>query len=169
VSAMIIVIMGVAGAGKSTVGELLAAELHCEFLDGDSLHPPANIEKMTRGVPLTDADRAPWLAEIHARIVESFERGESLVVACSALKQQYRDTLERGVAITWVYLKGTQALIRGRLQHRQHHFMRAQMLASQFADLQEPEDAIVVDVAVEPAVAVRQIVNAVSGARAKAS
>ncbi len=167
--AMIIVIMGVAGAGKSTVGQLLAAELHCEFLDGDSLHPQANIEKMTRGIPLTDADRAPWLTTVHARIVDSYQRGECLVVACSALKQRYRDTLEAGVAITWVYLKGSEELIRERLQHRQHHFMKTQMLASQFADLEEPGDAIVVDVAAEPSVAIDQIVNAVSPARAQAS
>ncbi len=151
--------MGVAGSGKSTVGQLLATELHCRFLDGDSLHPSRNVEKMAHGIPLTDADRAPWLAAIHARIVESFQRREHLVVACSALKRQYRDTLNSDVAITWVYLKGSDALIRERLQHREHHFMKAQMLASQFADLEEPADAIVIDVAVEPAVAVRQIVS----------
>ena len=113
---MIVVIMGVAGCGKSTVGELLASELHFRFLDGDSLHPPANIEKMTHGIPLTDADRAPWLAAVHSQIVESFQRGERLVIACSALKQRYRDTLEGGVTITWVYLKGSYALICERLQ-----------------------------------------------------
>ena len=166
---MIIVIMGVAGAGKSTVGQLLAAELSCEFLDGDSLHPPANIEKMTRGIPLTDADRAPWLAAIHARIVESFQRGQSLVVACSALKQHYRETLADCVEITWVYLKGSEEVIRGRLQNRQHHFMKAQMLASQFADLEEPADAIIIDVVVAPPVAVQQIVSALRLSRAKAS
>jgi gluconokinase len=166
---MIICIMGVAGAGKSTVGQLLAPELRCEFLDADSLHPPVNIEKMTRGIPLTDADRAPWLAAVHARIAWSFQRRESLVVACSALKQRYRETLARGVAITWVYLKGSEELIRARLQKRQHHFMTAQMLASQFADLEEPAEAIVLDVGVAPAVAVRQILNALSPARAEAS
>ncbi len=168
-TAMIVVIMGVAGAGKSTVGQLLAAELHCEFLDGDSLHPPANIEKMTRGVPLTDADRAPWLAAIHARIVESLQGGHSLVVACSALKQRYREALSDGVAITWVYLKGSEEVIRARLQHREHHFMKAQMLASQFADLDEPTNAIVIDVTAAAADAVRLIVNALAPARAKAS
>src|SRR5262245_62143997 len=152
---MVIVIMGVAGSGKSTVGELLAGELHFRFLDGDSLHPPANVEKMTQGIPITDADRAPWLAGVHSPIVASFQRGEGLVIACSALKQRYRDTLEAGVAITWVYLKGSYELILEHLQRRQHHFMKPQMLASQFADLEEPADAIVIEVAVEPAVAVR--------------
>jgi gluconokinase len=166
---MIIIVMGVAGVGKSTVGQLLAAELHCEFLDGDSLHPSANIEKMTRGIALTDADRAPWLAAIHSRIVESFERGQSLVVACSALKQRYRETLADGVSTTWVYLKGSEEVIRARLLERQHHFFKAQMLASQFADLEEPADAIVIDVEIAPSVAVRQIVGALFPAQAKAS
>jgi gluconokinase len=166
---MIIVVMGVAGAGKSTVGQMLAADLRSEFLDGDSLHPPANIQRMTMGIPLTDADRAPWLAAIHARIVGSFERGQGLVVACSALKQHYRETLADGVSITWVYLKGSEEVIRARLLERQDHFFKAQMLASQFADLEEPTDAIVVDVAVEPAFAVWQILNALNAARARAS
>jgi gluconokinase len=124
---------------------------------------------MTRGVPLTDADRAPWLAAVHARLVESFQRRDNLVVACSALKQRYRQTLAHGVAITWVYLKGSEEEIRAHLQNRQHHFMRAQMLAGQFADLEEPTDAIVIDVSVAPAAAVRQIINEISPVRAKAS
>jgi len=166
---MIAVIMGVAGAGKSTVGQLLATELGCRFVDGDLLHSPANIEKMTHGIPLTDADRAPWLMAIHFRIAESFERGECLVVACSALKQKYRDTLEAGVAVTWVYLKGGEELIQERLHQRQHHFMKAGMLASQFADLEEPANAIVVDVSVEPTMAVAQIVSALNVSQIKAS
>lgn len=156
---MIIVVMGVAGAGKSSIGQLLASELRCEFLDGDSLHPAANIHKMTVGIPLTDADRVPWLAAVHARIVESFERGRNLVVACSALKQRYRETLANGVSITWVYLKGSEEVIRARLLERQHHFMKAEMLASQFADLEEPTDAIVIDVEMAPSVAAREVLG----------
>ncbi len=168
-SARVIVVMGVAGAGKSTIGALLAAELRCEFLDGDALHPAANIQKMTAGIPLTDADRAPWLAAIHARIVESVERGRDLVVACSALKQRYRETLAARVSITWIYLQGSEDVIRARLLQRQHHFFKAQMLASQFADLEEPANAIVVDAELAPSVAVREIVDALSPARAKTS
>jgi gluconokinase len=165
----IVVAMGVAGSGKTTIGQLLAAELHCDFLDGDTLHPATNIRKMAQGIPLTDADRAPWLAAIRARIVESFDAGRPLVVACSALKQQYRDTLAAGVPLVWVYLKGSEEVIGARLRKRPQHFMKAQMLASQFADLEEPTDAIVIDVAVAPAVAVRQIVDSLSAARAQAS
>lgn len=154
---MILILMGVAGSGKSTVGQLLASESGCGFLDGDSLHPAANIRKMTMGIPLTDADRQPWLAAIHARIAQSFQRGQSLVVACSALQQRYRETLAEGVPVTWVYLKGSEELIRARLLQRQHHFFKAQMLASQFADLEEPSNAIVIDAAMEPHLAVGKI------------
>lgn len=164
---MIAVIMGVAGAGKSTVGQLVARQLGCRFLDGDLLHSPANIEKMTHGIPLNDADRAPWLMAIHSRIAESFERGECLVVACSALKQKYRDTLEAGVAVTWVYLKGSEELIQERLRQRQHHFMKTGMLASQFADLEEPANAIVIGIGAEPTLAVTQIVNALNVSQIK--
>jgi gluconokinase len=164
----IIVLMGVAGAGKTTVGQLLAADLGWAFLDADSLHPMANIEKMTRGIPLTDADREPWLAAVHARIVESFQKHQDLVVACSALKQRYRETLARGVDAIWVYLKGSEEMIRARLQGRQHHFMKAKMLASQFADLEEPSDAIVVDIAITPSAAVQKISNALTSSPAHA-
>lgn len=154
--------MGVVGSGKTTIGELLAARLQCTFIDGDSLHPPANVEKMSRGIPLTDADRAPWLAAIHARMTEALARGERLVIACSALKQKYRDTLARGVEIAWVYLKGSHDLIFARLQGRSHHFMKPGMLASQFADLEEPNDAIVVDISNPPDAIVQNIVSTIS-------
>jgi 6-phosphogluconolactonase len=147
---MIVVVIGVAGSGKSTIGSKLARALGCQFLEGDTLHPPANIEKMSRGIPLDDDDRSPWLSEIHARIVEAYSRGSSLVVACSALKQKYRDTLERGVAITWVYLKGSKDLLRARLQQRTSHFMKAEMLDGQVAALEEPSNVIVIDITAPP-------------------
>jgi gluconokinase len=159
---VIIVIMGVAGSGKTTVGELLSESLQCTFLDADSLHPPANIDKMSRGIPLTDIDREPWLLAIHSRIVQSVQREEQLVVACSALKQRYRDTLARDVAIVWVYLKGTADLIMARLRARSHHYMKAEMLASQLADLEEPTDAIVIDISLSPNEAVQQILSTIS-------
>ena len=169
VKSLIIVVMGVAAAGKSTVGHALATELHYEFLDADTLHPAANIRKMRDGIPLTDTDRAPWLAAIHSHIVESFQGGRSLVVACSALKQKYREIVAGGTPVVWVYLKGTEEVIRARILKRQHHFFKAQMLPSQFADLEEPADAIVVDVDIAPSVAVRQIMGALFPRRAKPS
>src|SRR5437764_10199215 len=115
---VIVVLMGVAGSGKTTIGNMLADAILCPYLEGDSLHPAANVEKMSHGIPLTDADRAPWLEAIHARLVDAFGRGETLVVSCSALKQSYRTVLAEGIQIIWVYLKGAAALIRSRLQHR---------------------------------------------------
>jgi gluconokinase len=162
---MIVIVMGVAGSGKTTIGQLLARELHSTFVDADVFHPASNIEKMSHGIPLTDGDRAPWLLALHARILEASSRSESLVLACSALKQSYRDTLDRGVSVSWVYLKGTEELIRSRMQSRPEHFMKADMLASQFAALEEPSDAIVIDVALPPDDAVRQIVAALHLAR----
>lgn len=156
----IVVVMGVAGSGKTTVGTMLADAMHCAFLEGDSLHSAANVEKMSRGIPLTDADRAPWLGAIHARLLDAFTRGECLVVGCSALKQSYRTLLADGIPITWIYLKGSAALIRSRLQHRTEHYMKANMLASQFEALEEPSDALVVDVSQPPAAIVEQILAA---------
>ena len=159
---MIVVVMGVAGSGKSTVGTMLADAMHCPFLEGDSLHSAANVRKMARGIPLTDADRAPWLAAIHARLVEAFRSGGHLVVACSALKQRYRVTLADGVPITWVYLKGSETLLRSRLRHRGGHYMKVDMLASQFEALEEPTDAIVVDVSPSPGVIVERVLAALN-------
>jgi gluconokinase len=157
--ATIVVVMGVAGSGKTTVGTRLAEAMHCAYLEGDSLHSPANVEKMSHGIPLTDIDRAPWLAAIHARLLDSFRQGESLVVGCSALKRSYRAVLSDGIPITWVYLKGSAALIRSRLQHRSGHYMKADMLASQFDALEEPSDALIVDVSPPPGVIVERILT----------
>jgi gluconokinase len=156
---MIVVVMGVAGSGKTTVGTLLADALQCPFLDGDSLHPAASVEKMARGSPLTRADRAPWLAAIHARLREAFRRGQSLVAGCSALEPSARTILAEGVPIKWVYLQGSMELIRSRLQHRTGHYMKADMLASQFEALEEPSDAIVVDVSYPPRTIVEQVLT----------
>ena len=156
---MIIVVVGVSGSGKTTVGTLLAEAMKCPFLEGDSLHPKQNIDKMSRGIPLTDTDRAPWLSAIHARILDHFERAQDLVVGCSALKQEYRRVLAGGLPITWVYLKGSPALIRSRLEHRPRHFMKVDMLASQFEALEEPSDALVVDVSAPPSAIVEYILS----------
>ena len=159
----IVVVMGVAGSGKTTVGTMLAEAMHCEFLEGDSLHSAVNVEKMSHGIPLTDIDRAPWLAAIHTRLLDSFRRGKSLVVGCSALKQSYRTVLAEGIPITWVYLKGPAALIRSRLQHRTGHYMKANMWASQFAALEEPSDALLVDISQSPGAIVEQILAELRG------
>jgi len=134
------------GCGKDTVGTKLASALHCEFLEGDSLHSKVNVEKMTRGVALTDIDRMPWLAAIRAHMQHASAAGRSLVVACSALKESYRTMLADGLPVTFVYLKGSPELIRSRLEHRSDHFMTAALLTSQFDALEEPSAAIVVDV-----------------------
>ncbi|MGH9488397.1 MAG: gluconokinase [Terriglobales bacterium] len=150
---MIYIVMGVAGAGKTTVGAALAAALGCEFLEGDRLHPAANVDKMRRGIPLTDADRAPWLEAIRQRLEAAAGAGRDLVVACSALKQGYREQLNRGLEVRWIYLQGDPALLRRRLEQRQGHYMKANMLASQLADLEEPAQALRINAA-EPAAAI---------------
>jgi len=141
---MTVVIMGVAGAGKTTVGTLLAQRLSWRFLEGDALHPAANVGKMRRGIPLSDEDRWPWLKAIREEILKSEGRGENLVVACSALKASYREFLNSGTHIAWVYLKGSPEVLQARLEQRLGHFMKSGMLASQLETLEEPEDAITV-------------------------
>ena len=138
--------MGVSGSGKSTVGPALAAELDWPFLDADSLHPPANVAKMASGIPLTDADRWPWYDRIVAEMRRYAAAGENVVIACSALKQAYRDRLASGGSVRVVYLKGDAKTIAPRLAGRRGHFMPPSLLASQFATLEEPDNAIVVDI-----------------------
>lgn len=142
-----IVVMGVSGSGKTSVGSALARALSWEFLDGDDYHSVANREKMGRGLPLTDADRTPWLDQLRGFISASLADGKSIVLACSALKQSYRDRLKAGdERIKFVYLKGDFALIKIRMAGRADHFMKAGMLESQFEILEEPRDALVVDI-----------------------
>jgi gluconokinase len=161
---LVIVLMGVSGCGKSTTGAALANALGWPFRDADSFHPPANIAKMSQGLPLDDEDRAPWLAAIARWIDERCERGEPGIVSCSALKRAYRQRIigeRHGVRL--VYLRGGKVLIGRRLEARKHHFMPASLLDSQFTVLEEPradEQPIVVSVAMSP----RSVVDAILAA-----
>jgi gluconokinase len=147
---MVVLLMGVAGSGKTLIGSMLAQSQNWNFADADEFHPAANIQKMSQGVPLTDGDREPWLCAMREAIDGWIKSGQSAVLACSALKQSYRERLTAGPEVEIVYLKGEPDLIHGRLSHRQGHYMKAEMLASQFADLEEPPDAIVIDIARPP-------------------
>ncbi|MEJ2359662.1 MAG: gluconokinase [Deinococcales bacterium] len=142
-------VMGVSGSGKTTVGKRLASRLGFAFADADSYHPQANIDKMAAGVPLTDEDRQPWLERLRALIEKHAAEGRSLVLACSALKESYRRELKRAqpaARVQFVYLEGDFDTILARIRRRKGHYMKANMLQSQFRDLEEPEDAITVDV-----------------------
>lgn len=142
-----IIVMGVSGSGKSTVGRALAKKLGCKFYEGDDYMPAANIDKMASGVALTDADREPWLEALHGLLVAETTRGSSLVLACSALKDRYRQRLQGDTLnVRYVYLKGGYDLIAGRMHERLGHYMPESLLQSQFDTLEEPADAIVVDI-----------------------
>ena len=141
---MIILVMGVTGSGKTTVGKMLASRLGWVFLDADNFHSAENVEKMRREIPLSDADRGPWLAAIYAELVKCSGEKVDAVLACSALKESYRERLGAGVEMRIVYLKGTYGEIAARLQRRTGHFAGEGILAGQFADLEEPQGALVV-------------------------
>jgi len=142
---MIVVVMGVSGCGKSTIGSLLASRLNCPFLDADAFHPAENVAKMAAGTPLTDGDRKPWLETLNGML----RRQRNAVLACSALKESYRETLSTGLPeLRFVHLRGGIELIRARLSERRHRYMPASLLESQFATLEPPLDAIDVDIGI---------------------
>ncbi len=144
---MIILVMGVSGSGKTTIGQLLADSLNWQFSDADTFHSPENIEKMRRGIPLSDADRIPWLQDLQTAIAHWLQDGKNVVLACSALKASYRHLLViDSKRIKLIYLSGSFELIQQRLQERQNHFMTEKLLKSQFNALEEPDNAICVDI-----------------------
>ena len=155
---MIILLMGVSGAGKTSVGAQLADDLGWPFYAGDTFHPKANVEKMRQDIPLTDADRFPWLTALHHLIDDLARQETSAVVTCSALKQAYRDRLLDGPGdARLVYLKGDFALIRARMQTRRSHYFKADLLRSQFDALEEPDFGLVIDIAQPLEAMVREI------------
>lgn len=156
----IIIVMGISGSGKTRVGSLLAERLGVDFFDGDEFHPTSNVAKMAAGRPLSDEDRAPWLLAIRAKIDELQRRGEAAVIACSALKEQYRRMLKRnGESILFVHLSGERELIVERLGARKGHFAGPELLESQLAELEEPQDAVTVQIDNEPEEIVEQILR----------
>jgi gluconokinase len=150
------IIMGVSGCGKTSVGKALAERLGWDFYDADDFHPPANIAKMAGGIPLSDEDRAPWLKTLRALIADCLQTNRPGVLACSALKEHYRQTLLDGnPGARLVYLRGSYDLIWSRMANRPGHYMKPEMLKSQFDALEEPQNALIVDISLS----VEQIVN----------
>jgi gluconokinase len=160
---MIVILMGVTGTGKSTIGRLLVAKTGWEFAEGDDFHSAANVAKMQAGTPLTDEDRAPWLASLHQHIVDWHQRGVNGVMTCSALKQKYRDTLSADLPpdeVKFVVLQASKEVIAQRLSQRHEHFMNPNLLDSQLATLEDPKDALHVSVDTSPEKIVQQILTA---------
>ena len=155
---MIVIIMGTTGSGKTTIGRLLAAQLGWEFADADDFHSPANVAKMSRAIPLDDADRAAWLDALRAVIEKWLAESLNAVMACSALKVSYREHLRVSPQVRFIYLKGSYETIAQRIQARKHHYAPKELLASQFAALEEPGgDAITVDIEPPPETMVTQV------------
>jgi gluconokinase len=154
------IVMGVSGCGKSSVGKALAENLGWDFYDADDFHPPANIAKMAGGIPLDDSDRAPWLAALHELISSSLKADSPGVLACSALKERYRQQLMEGNdGVQLVYLKGSYDLIWSRMIARKEHYMKPHMLQSQFATLEEPTNALTIDISMSLDDIVREILD----------
>jgi gluconokinase len=157
---MVVIIMGTTGSGKTTIGRLLAAHLGWEFADADDFHSPANVAKMSRAIPLDDRDRAAWLDALRAVIERWIAESQNAVMACSALKASYREYLRVSPPVRFIYLKGSYETIAQRIQARKHHYAPKELLASQFAALEEPgDDAITVDIEPPPEIVVAQVLK----------
>jgi gluconokinase len=154
---MVIILMGVTGSGKTTIGRLLAAQLGWKYFDADDFHSAANIAKMHNGIPLNDEDRMPWLESLSELIRSSLENGENIVLGCSALKESYRAYLVLDESVRLVYLQGSYELIHQRLSERHGHYMNPKLLDSQFETLEEPADALRVDISPSPEEIVKTI------------
>jgi len=160
---MIVVLMGVCGVGKTTIGRVLAERLGAEFLEGDRFHPAANVEKMRAGTPLTDEDREPWLRALAAEGARLAQQGKSAIIACSALKRRYRLILSEQVDMKFVHLTGDPSLIKQRMDARVGHYMPPSLLPSQLAALEPPdidENAVNIDIDADPAVLIETILTA---------
>jgi gluconokinase len=157
---MVLLVMGVTGSGKTTVAKLLADRLGWLFLEADDFHSPANKQKMHAGIPLTEADRLPWLESIHQELLRQHQQGKNIVLACSALKLNYRQLLATHLPLRVIYLKGSYELIRERLHARHGHFAGEAILADQFANLEEPHDAITVSIDAPAEQIVNEIIEA---------
>lgn len=161
---MFYVVIGVSGSGKSTVGKLLSDRLNCQFYDADDFHPSSNIRKMNQGQPLTDSDRLPWLLELQKLIADALNEPKTAVLACSALKENYRKIIAGNCStkVTWIYLYGDYETIHSRLKERQDHFLDADLLCSQFETLEEPKNALIINVSEKPQEIVNQIMKQLS-------
>lgn len=157
---MICIVMGVSGTGKSTIGRLLSDRTGWVFYDADDFHPPASIFKMNSGIPLADSDRLPWLLELQQLIAKIADSGQHGILACSALKSQYRQLLQNERSdVIFVYLRGDYNCIQSRMQQRTGHFMNASLLHSQFEALEEPQNALTIDISHSPTTIVEKIVD----------
>lgn len=155
-----LILMGVSGSGKTTIGERLAKLFDWEFFDADDFHPAENIQKMASGIPLNDSDRLPWLKNLQNLLSTTIKNGKNPILACSALKNSYRDLLLTGnEGVKIVYLKGSYELILDRMQNRAGHYMKANMLKSQFDLLEEPTDGLVVDIQQQPDEILKEIIS----------
>jgi gluconokinase len=161
---MIFIIMGVSGSGKSTIGEAVSSKLGWKYYEGDNFHPAANIEKMKNGIPLNDDDRMPWLNSIRKVIEEAISRHESIIISCSALKEKYRAILKVDDGVGLIYLKGSYDLIKKRMEERTDHFFKPEMLKSQFDALEEPADAVQIDISNSPGMIIKEVLKKITDA-----